>query len=170
MCIRDSFCIQIIYCQEVVINEIVSLNNSIYADRYGDYNDWVEIKNLSSDTLDLEGFWISDDYNDIFKWNVPHFQIPPNSFEILFCSGKNISDRGSGTVWETIIDQGSEWKYAYHGGSFEIPQNWRENSSTLNWQESESGFGYGDNDDATIIPATSGLSLRKIFYLSLIHI
>ena len=135
-----NFLAQIIYCQEVVINEIVSSNNSIYADRYDDYNDWVEIKNLSPDTLNLEGFWISDDYDDIFKWNVPHLQIPPNSFEILFCSGKNISDKGSGTVWETIIDQGSEWKYAYHGGPSEIPQNWRENSSTLNWPESESGF------------------------------
>ena len=160
-----NFLAQIIYSQEVVINEIVSSNNSIYPDRYDDYNDWVEIKNLSLDTLNLEGFWISDDYENIFKWNVPNLQILPNSFEILFCSGKNISDKGNGTVWETIIDQGSEWKYAYHGGSSEIPQNWRENSSTLNWPESESGFGYGDNDDETIIPPTSGLALRKIFYI-----
>ena len=52
------------------------------------------------------------DVNDIYKWNIPELQIPPNGFEIIYCSGDNIVHRGSGTVWQTLIDQGSNWKYA----------------------------------------------------------
>ena len=96
-----------IFGQDIIINEIVSSNNSIYKDRFNEFNDWLEIKNLSSDSLNLEGFWISDDINDIFKWNIPSLVVPPNSFEVLFCSGKNILDSGSGTVWQTIIDAGA---------------------------------------------------------------
>ncbi len=48
---------QIINAQEVIINEIVSSNNSSYPDRYDRYNDWLEIKNLSSNVLDLGGYW-----------------------------------------------------------------------------------------------------------------
>ena len=94
-----------IFGQDIIINEIVSSNYSIYEDRFNEFNDWLEIKNLSSDSLNLEGFWISDDINDIFKWNIPSLVVPPNSFEILFCSGKNILDSGSGTIWQTIIDE-----------------------------------------------------------------
>ena len=156
---------QIINAQEVIINEIVSSNNSLYPDRYDRYNDWLEIKNLSSNVLDLGGYWISDDVNNIYKWNIPELQISPNSFEIIYCSGDNIVERGSGTVWQTLIDQGSNWKYAFAGGAYSIPQNWRDIDATLNWPESESGFGYGDNDDETIIPSSPGLAIRKIFYI-----
>ena len=128
---------QTIVGQQLIINEIVSSNNSLHPDRYDRYNDWVEIKNLSSNVLDLEGYWISDDANDIYKWNIPELQIPPNSFEIIYCSGDNIVQRGSGTVWQTLIDQGSNWKYAFAGGSYSIPQNWRDIDATLNWPESE---------------------------------
>ena len=155
----------VIFSQDIIINEIVSSNDSVYEDRFNEFNDWIEIKNLSTDSLNLEGFWISDDINDIFKWNIPSLVVPPNSFEILFCSGKNILDSGRGTIWQTIIDEGADWKYAYNGGTYTIPQNWRDNSATLNWPESVSGFGYGDDDDATIIPPTSGLAIRKIFYI-----
>ena len=156
---------QIINAQEVIINEIVSSNNSLYPDRYDRFNDWFEIKNPSSNVLDLGGYWISDDVNDIYKWNIPQLQIPPNGFEIIYCSGDNIVHRGSGTVWQTLIDQGSNWKYAFAGGSYSIPQNWRDIDATLNWPESGSGFGYGDNDDETIIPSSPGLALRKIFHI-----
>jgi len=156
---------QTIAGQQLIINEIVSSNNSIYPDRYDKFNDWVEIKNLSSNVLDLEGYWISDDVNDIYMWNIPELQIPPNSFEIIYCSGDDIVQRGSGTVWQTLIDQGSNWKYAFAGGAYNIPQNWREIDATLNWPESGSGFGYGDNDDETIIPSSPGLAIRKIFYI-----
>ena len=78
------FVFQTTFGQQLVINEIVSSNNSTYPDRFDKFNDWVEIKNLSSNVLDLEGYWISDDVNDIYKWNIPELQIPPNSFEIIY--------------------------------------------------------------------------------------
>ena len=53
---------------------------------------------------------------------------------------------------------------SFAGGSYSIPQNWRDIDATLNWPESGSGFGYGDNDE-TIIPSSPGLALQKIFHI-----
>ena len=151
--------------QEIVFNEIVASNNSSYADRFDEYNDWIELKNFSSDTIDITGFWLSDNLADLYKWGIPNLKIAPNQFELIFCSGKNIIDKGSESNWETIIDVGSEWKYAIHGGDYDITSNWREISATLNWPQGQSGFGYGDGDDNTLVQPTNGLAIRKLFFI-----
>ena len=119
--------------------------------------------NVSNDTFDLTGLWLSDNFTNIQKWNIPDLSIAPGEYEIIFCSGKDITERGS--FWETIIDENSNWKYASHNSGLDIPDNWRELSATLNWPTGQSGFGYGDNDDQTIINPTIGLAIRKLFFL-----
>ena len=64
--------------------------------------------------------------------------------------------------WETVIDQGDFWKYLVPG--FEPSPMW--NTLGFNdsfWNVGNSGFGYGDGDDSTIIANTISLYLRKQF-------
>ncbi len=154
-----NFCI----CQDIKINELMSSNISIYQDVDGDYPGWIELINTSNDTVDLTGYWLSDNFTNIQKWNIPSLKIAPYAYEIIYCSGKDI--RVLGSNWNTLIDENSTWKYASDNSANDIPDNWRELSATLNWPSGQSGFGYGDNDDQTIIDPTIGLAIRKLFYI-----
>jgi hypothetical protein len=51
------------YSQSLVINEFEALNTSTLKDNNGDYDDWIEIANLSSQSINLNGYYITDDLN-----------------------------------------------------------------------------------------------------------
>ena len=46
------------------INEFLASNNSVYADEIGEYDDWVELYNSSSDPIDISGMYLADDLED----------------------------------------------------------------------------------------------------------
>lgn len=52
----------------VVINEIMASNTSTAADEAGQYEDWIELYNLSNVPVDLSGYSLSDDPGNIGKW------------------------------------------------------------------------------------------------------
>lgn len=65
--------------------------------------------------------------------------------------------------WETVVKNTDTW--LYHTGS-EPASNWMQPGfNATNWAEGQGGFGYGDNDDNTIIDATTAVFIRKVFYL-----
>jgi hypothetical protein len=45
----------------VTINELLAKNDTVLADERGDFDDWVELYNPGDETVDLEGFALSDD-------------------------------------------------------------------------------------------------------------
>ncbi len=76
----------------LVINEVMVSNVETYADEDGDYSDWIEIYNNGNDSFDLEGYFISDDNDDAFKWEFPAVSIPAGGHLMVFASGKDKSD------------------------------------------------------------------------------
>ena len=64
-------------CQEVIINELISSNFSVFMDRDAEYSDWIEMTNVSNDTFDLTGFWLSDDFSEPQRWSIPELKIAP---------------------------------------------------------------------------------------------
>lgn len=75
---------------QIVINEICSKNGSILLDSQGDFSDWIEFYNINSDSsVNLEGFYLSDDVENLQKWTFPNISIEPNSHLLLFASGED---------------------------------------------------------------------------------
>jgi hypothetical protein len=148
--------------QNIRINEVVS-SNSVYFDEDGDTPDWIELYNYGVQDINLENWSISDDINDLSKWNFPNVTIPANDYLLLWASDK---DRAQITTSRTLINQGDLFKYLIP--SAEPSSNWT--SSTFNdsnWSNGASGFGYADGDDATLIPnGTLSVYLRKSFNLT----
>ncbi len=73
--------------QDIVINEFLADNDSIggIADAAGDYDDWIELYNNSSNTVDLSDFYLSDDYAARKKWAFPTgTTIAPNEYLIIW--------------------------------------------------------------------------------------
>ena len=68
----------------VIINEFMADNVSVIADQDGEYDDWIELHNISNKTQKLEGWFISDDANNITKWVFPKISIKPKQYLILW--------------------------------------------------------------------------------------
>jgi len=148
--------------QQLFINEILSSNDKNITDNDGDNPDWLEIYNPQESAVNLEGFGLSDDDDEPMKWKFPNIYIPARGYLLVFASDKN--RKTFSPYRETIINWQDQWKY--QPGNEEIPNHW----NTLNfddslWLAGKSGFGFGDNDDNTIIDQTISLYIRKTFDL-----
>ena len=70
---------------DLVINEFMASNNATVADQDGEFDDWIEFYNNSSTTIDLEGYFLSDDANDLMKWAfLPGAVIEGNGYAIVW--------------------------------------------------------------------------------------
>ncbi len=75
--------------QDLIINEFMALNESILEDEDGDFSDWIEIYNASSNPVLLENWFLTDDPDDLKKWDFPELALPANQYLLVFASGKN---------------------------------------------------------------------------------
>ena len=56
---------------DVVINEFMASNDTTQVDQDGEYDDWIELYNNSNLDIDLSGYFLSDDSEDIMSWQIP---------------------------------------------------------------------------------------------------
>lgn len=68
----------------IVINEMLAGNQSKGADQDGEYDDWIELYNNTSSTVDLSGYHLSDDALDISKWSIGDTFLLPDSYLIVW--------------------------------------------------------------------------------------
>jgi spore coat protein CotH len=69
----------------VVINELMADNLHTLADPQGEYDDWIELRNLTGQEVDLTGHYLSDDPTHPRKWQFPAgTMIPANGFVIVW--------------------------------------------------------------------------------------
>ena len=157
------FANQFISAQNVVINELMSSNSITIADEDGDYSDWIELFNPQDTSINLSGYGISDSKSDPFKWIFHSVTLSPKDHLLIFASDKNRTDFVK--HWETIINWGDVWKYRL--GTSEPPAQWKNlGFDDQTWLKGKSGFGYGDNDDSTIVPSVQSVYVRKTFTVS----
>jgi hypothetical protein len=72
-----------------VISEIQASNWETLADADGDFSDWIEIYNPSSEPQVLTGWYITDDFEELTKWKFPGIELEGGGFIVVFASGKN---------------------------------------------------------------------------------
>ncbi|MBM3236348.1 hypothetical protein FJZ31_08625 [Candidatus Poribacteria bacterium] len=69
----------------VVINEIMAFNTQSLTDPQGEYDDWIELHNLSDQEIDLSGMYLSDNKDNPRKWTFPQNRtIPPKGYLIVW--------------------------------------------------------------------------------------
>ena len=73
------------------INEFMASNGNTLKDDDGESSDWIELYNEQTGTLNLDGWFLSDDADQLRKWKFPSVNIPANGYLIIFASGKNRS-------------------------------------------------------------------------------
>jgi hypothetical protein len=89
----------------LVINEIMAGNVTAVADQNGEYDDWVELYNGNSFSLNLNGYYLSDNENDLTKWTFPNVTIPANDYLIVWCDTAGGTQSGLHTTYRLSADQ-----------------------------------------------------------------
>ena len=147
---------------QLVINEIMSSNSSSFFDSNGDTPDWIELYNPTNSQINLLGYGLSDDSENPYKWIFPEVVLPAQEYLLILASGNN--EQSNIMHWETVIDLGDSWTYFL--GNQEPPNNWMDTEfNDSNWLSGNSGFGYGDGDDNTIVENVMSVFTRKSFYI-----
>ncbi|MBT4484603.1 MAG: DUF1573 domain-containing protein, partial [Candidatus Latescibacteria bacterium] len=74
----------------LVINEVMSSNNTILTDKDGEYSDWIELLNFGDTPIVLTDYGLSDRPSNSYKWIFPDIVINPGQYLIIFASGKDL--------------------------------------------------------------------------------
>ena len=76
------------------INEFSCENDDIIADEYGEYDDWIELYNSTSEPVDIGGLFITDSLGRPARYRIPTTHpdsttIPPHGYLILWADNQN---------------------------------------------------------------------------------
>jgi len=146
------------YSQNIFINEVQSSNVSTIYDHTGDTPDWIEIYNGGASSVNLENYGLTDVESLPMKWTFPPLILASHNYLLVYASGLDL--KVPGLYWETVVDIGDEWKYLVPDS--EPASSWKNIGFDDDaWLTGKSGFGYGDDDDSTILETTMSVFIRK---------
>jgi hypothetical protein len=79
---------------DIIINELLPVNKTIAPDQNGQYDDWIELYNLTPIEQDISGYYLSNSQKDYKKWKIPAgTTISANGFLIIWAD-KDIEQLG----------------------------------------------------------------------------
>ena len=149
---------------QIMLNEFNSKKGFI--DEYGEDEDWVEIFNTSTDSIDLGQYYLSDNPSNLDKWAFPKIVLPPNEIFLICASGRE--EMVYPNHWESLVKAENIWRY--WSGTNTPPANysqWNElGYNDQGWPQGQGSIGYGDNDDNTIIGPTPSILMRREFVVN----
>ncbi len=61
----------------IVINELVASNDAVVADQDGEFDDWIELYNTTTEAIDLTGYFLTDNALNLDKYDIPEGTIVP---------------------------------------------------------------------------------------------
>ncbi len=149
---------------QITINEASNANSTSVIRPDGSNPDWIELHNASTNSIDLQGYQLTDDSSKVDKWTFPSVTIAPNGFLTVFATGNqsnvNINH------YETAVLPNQTWKYYIPVATYN--PGWKGlGFNDVAWNSGVLGIGYGDGDDATTIASgTTTVYVRKTFNVS----
>ncbi|MHC4643304.1 MAG: FN3 associated domain-containing protein, partial [Planctomycetota bacterium] len=73
----------------LVISEFMATNGDTILDGNNESSDWIEIYNPTDTVINLDGWYLTDDDDDLTKWQFPNgLEVEPGKFLIVFASEK----------------------------------------------------------------------------------
>ena len=79
----------------IVINELMAVNTKSFTDPQGQYEDWLELHNLTNDTVDLSGMYLTDKMGNPKKWGFPeNTTIPARGYLLVWLDENGKAEKG----------------------------------------------------------------------------
>ena len=79
---------------ELVINEFMADNDSVFADPAGEFDDWIELHNNGSSSVLLTGMYLTDKADNLKKWRFeqPNLLLNPGGYLIVWCDEQQLQE------------------------------------------------------------------------------
>jgi len=77
---------------DVVISEFLAVNDNGLRNDAGDRSDWIELFNAGDETVNLDGYFLTDDAADLNKWRFPAVDLVAGEYLIVSASGESRTD------------------------------------------------------------------------------
>lgn len=77
---------------DLVISEFMAANDGTLVDNYGAESDWIEVHNQTAAPINLNGYYLTDDHDDLTKWQFPNVSIGANGYLLVYASGQDDRD------------------------------------------------------------------------------
>jgi len=83
------------------LNELQAQNTAGITDNFGDRDPWIELYNASTNSLDLTGYFLANNYDtNLAQWSFPPgATIAPGEFKIIWADGEPAESLGN--LWHT---------------------------------------------------------------------
>ncbi|MCA9265151.1 MAG: CotH kinase family protein, partial [Planctomycetales bacterium] len=75
---------------DVVISEFSASNRYAFTDSFGESSDWIELYNRGNESVNLDGWYLTDDSDDLTKWQLPEVELPAGGFLVVSASGLDL--------------------------------------------------------------------------------
>jgi hypothetical protein len=72
-----------------LITEFMAVNDGVITDADGDNSDWIEISNVGDAPINLAGWRLTDNANNLSKWTFPSTPLAAGAIITVFASSKN---------------------------------------------------------------------------------
>jgi hypothetical protein len=95
--------------ENLFITEFMALNNTNLVDEDGQNSDWIEIYNAGSNPVNLLGWYLTDNANNLIKWQFPDRSLPAFSYLIVFASNKDRTNAGAPLHANFALSGGGEY-------------------------------------------------------------
>lgn len=79
--------------QTLEINEILAENKGNFKNENGDYSGYIEVKNISKKTINLQGYSLSNSEDVCFKWQFPSYSLGSGDVVLVYTSGVSSIDK-----------------------------------------------------------------------------
>ncbi|MCB2219472.1 MAG: CotH kinase family protein [Bacteroidetes bacterium] len=91
-----------------MINEFCAKNNNIITDSdFNQFSDWIEIINTSSQSINLNGYYLSDDPDNITKWKIPpSTDLSPEQPLVIWADDQDVKQQNLHTNFKLSSDNG----------------------------------------------------------------
>ena len=74
---------------QLAITELMAFNGTTLADQDGDFSDWIELHNTGPTPVNLAGYYLTDDADDLTRWQFPSTDLGAGGYLVVFASGKD---------------------------------------------------------------------------------
>ncbi|MBR5326547.1 MAG: CotH kinase family protein [Prevotella sp.] len=76
----------------VVINELMAANVGDVISPAINFDSWIELYNPSDEDVSVVGMYLSDDVNNLKRWEIPHGTVPAKGYLVLWLGSDQIDD------------------------------------------------------------------------------
>ncbi len=156
-------CLSIFASAQLIINEVCSSNDLNYFDEFNDHPDWIELYNDGTQAIQLSDYFITEDVDIPFDWQLPNILLQPNEFYLILASGRGLENNRQHTSFKikrkgealylfkndkTLIDEilvpenQTDWSYGRieqgsEWGFFDNPSPLESNTSSNHIEQTE---------------------------------